>query len=88
VASTLLALVAWSLEEDVTPAPGKMQELFRSLVGPGLGAGFALGIRTPSPPSSPPAPGGLASQGSPAPAARSDVSRNPASAPEGEGGRR
>jgi len=34
---------------------------------------------------SPGAPGGLASQGSPAPAARSDASRNPAYAPEGEG---
>ena len=74
--STLLALVAWSLEQEEPPGPVALQEVFRSLVGPALGVG----------PPSPRAPGGLASQGSPAPAARSDASRNPASAPKGEGG--
>lgn len=34
IAATLLALIAWSLEQAQAPAPAKLQELFRSLVGP------------------------------------------------------
>ncbi len=37
VASTLLALVAWSLEQTVTPAPMELQKNFRALVGGALG---------------------------------------------------
>jgi hypothetical protein len=36
VASTMLALVAWSLEQAETPPPAKLQSLYRSLVGRAL----------------------------------------------------
>jgi AcrR family transcriptional regulator len=36
VASTLLALIAWSLEQAEAPSPAKLQELYRSLVGRAL----------------------------------------------------
>jgi AcrR family transcriptional regulator len=36
VASTLLALIAWSLEQAETPPPEKLQELYQSLVGRAL----------------------------------------------------
>jgi AcrR family transcriptional regulator len=37
VASTLLTLIAWSLEQPSAPSPGQLQEIFRSLVGRALG---------------------------------------------------
>ena len=36
VASTLLALIAWSLQQPVAPAPASLQDTFRSLVGRAL----------------------------------------------------
>jgi hypothetical protein len=36
VASTLLTLIAWSLEQPSAPPPEKLQEIFRSLVGGAL----------------------------------------------------
>jgi len=36
VASTLLTLIAWSLEQPSAPSPEKLQEIFRSLVGGAL----------------------------------------------------
>jgi|GEM_PF-4117476 len=36
VASTLLALIAWSLEQTETPRPTNLQELYQSLVGRAL----------------------------------------------------
>jgi AcrR family transcriptional regulator len=37
VASTLLTLIAWSLEQRGAPSPEELQETFRSLVGRALG---------------------------------------------------
>jgi AcrR family transcriptional regulator len=37
VASTLLTLIAWSLEQPSVPSPDELQEIFRSLVGRALG---------------------------------------------------
>jgi AcrR family transcriptional regulator len=37
VASTILTLLAWSLEQPVSPAPSELQDIFRSLVGDALG---------------------------------------------------
>jgi AcrR family transcriptional regulator len=37
VASTLLTLLAWSLEQPVAPSPSALQETFQSLVGRALG---------------------------------------------------
>jgi len=37
VASTLLTLIAWSLERPSVPSPDELQEIFRSLVGRALG---------------------------------------------------
>jgi AcrR family transcriptional regulator len=37
VASTLLTLIAWSLEQPSAPSPDELQEIFRSLVGRALG---------------------------------------------------
>ena len=37
VASTLLTLIAWSLEQSSAPSPEELQEIFRSLVGRALG---------------------------------------------------
>ena len=37
VASTLLTLIAWSLEQPSAPSPEELQEIFRSLVGRALG---------------------------------------------------
>jgi AcrR family transcriptional regulator len=37
VASTLLTLIAWSLEQPSVPSPHELQEIFRSLVGRALG---------------------------------------------------
>lgn len=37
VASTLLTLIAWSLEQSSAPSPDELQEIFRSLVGRALG---------------------------------------------------
>lgn len=36
VASTLLTLIAWSLEQREIPAPGTLQDTFRSLIGRAL----------------------------------------------------
>jgi AcrR family transcriptional regulator len=36
VASTLLTLIAWSLEQPSAPSPDELQEIFRSLVGRAL----------------------------------------------------
>jgi len=36
VASTLLTLIAWSLEQPSVPSPDELQEIFRSLVGRAL----------------------------------------------------
>ena len=36
VASTMLALIAWSLEQTEAPAPAELQSLYRSLVGRAL----------------------------------------------------
>jgi AcrR family transcriptional regulator len=37
VASTLLTLIVWSLEQPSVPSPDELQEIFRSLVGRALG---------------------------------------------------
>jgi AcrR family transcriptional regulator len=37
VASTLLTLIVWSLEQPSVPSPRELQEIFRSLVGRALG---------------------------------------------------
>ena len=37
VASTLLTLITWSLEQPCALSPGELQEIFRSLVGRALG---------------------------------------------------
>ena len=37
VASTLLTLIAWSLEQPSAPSPEQLQEIFQSLVGRALG---------------------------------------------------
>ncbi len=37
VASTLLTLIAWSLEQPTVPSPDELQGIFRSLVGRALG---------------------------------------------------
>jgi hypothetical protein len=37
VASTLLTLIAWSLEQPSVLSPDELQEIFRSLVGRALG---------------------------------------------------
>jgi AcrR family transcriptional regulator len=37
VASTILTLVAWSLEQPASPTPSQLQDTFRSLVGRALG---------------------------------------------------
>jgi len=39
VASTLLTLIAWSLEQAVSPAPVELQHTFQALVGGALGSG-------------------------------------------------
>jgi len=39
VASTLLTLIAWSLEQAVSPAPAELQQTFQALVGGALGTG-------------------------------------------------
>jgi AcrR family transcriptional regulator len=37
IASTLLTLIAWSLEQPAAPSPSELQKIFRSLVGRALG---------------------------------------------------
>jgi len=37
VASTILTLLAWSLEQPTSPAPSDLQDAFRSLVGGAIG---------------------------------------------------
>jgi AcrR family transcriptional regulator len=38
IASTIMTLIAWSLEQPVVPAPAKLQEVYRTLAGGALAA--------------------------------------------------